>query len=139
MGTLRSWWRELGDTATWRARGFSPFWAGFCAGWVRFKVWVVPAELAVVLWALTGCTPAELAAAANTLSALTEATAKVHEISQAAAEADAERRRELLRRELPVALEKLDDVLAALCAADGQLPPDDKVCEHYRAYKADAP
>jgi hypothetical protein len=138
MGTLRSWWRALGDTATWRARGFSPFCAGFLASWVRFKLVMLPAELALVAWAVAACSPSELALAANTLTALTEAAAEVHRISKAADEADEQRRRELLRRELPVALEKLDGVLAELCdPQSGQLPPDDKVCEHYRAYKAD--
>lgn len=137
------WWRikdlyaEFTDPRLYRLKGVPSFWAGWCAGWVRGTIWGVPLVSAAYLVAVS-CTPAQAWQAVTGVASLVQAADQMHDMANEAAEQDTpEASHEILEEQLPEVLQAIDEALAELCAPEGLLEPEDKVCRHYRAYKAD--
>lgn len=126
---LRDWWVELTSPATYR-RSFSRRpWT--CA----FALWFVCTTFALPV-VFFGC--ATTGAQVTRLNHLLRAAEALHQLAEHASELEGDKQAEqVLLEQLPYALDRLGEALSELCAQGGPLPPDHKVCRHYRAYVND--
>lgn len=133
---LRDWYLELTDPGlegAWKRH--PPFWRGCLAGWSRATIWGLPLLLLVVSMS---CASGAANGTLTKIGHLLRAATALQELAENAADQDGTPAADqILTEQLPLALEQLDKALAELCAPGGPLPPADKVCVHYRAYKAD--